>query len=432
MHRALSVLLGIALLALPLAGCVGESLKTEEVVASGIPTQGDPTSPVDARLGQSVTTFGFALLKQMTAQEDGNVVISPLSAHASIAMAYNGAAGDTAEQMALALSLSDLSAAELNQGYGHLLASLAALPDESGVTLNVENSLWADEDFELYNDFVETDRSYFGAQLETLDLQNRGSKDRINGWIAERTNDKITDLIDEIPDAVVMYLINAMYMKGNWSVPFDPEQTANAAFAVGVDGSGKAQEVQVPFMSRGASDFNHAEVDGTQALRLPYGDGRMAMWVILPPQTDGDPRDAAYAEIDRLAAGRWDALTTQAETRPGQLVMPGFTSRTKTNLADALSAIGMPVAFDVDAADFSIMSPDGEDLYISRVLHETYIAVDEAGTEAAAATATEMSLGAALMTEEPFEMIVDRPFLFVIEDGITGAMLFLGVIEDPR
>ena len=431
MHRALSLILSVALLALPIAGCTGRGLGTEAVVASGIPTEGDPTVAVDARLGDAMTRFGFALLKQATSEQNGNFVISPLSVHATLAMTYNGASGETAREMATVMALSDLTQNELNQGYANLLSSLASLPDESAVTLNVENSLWADEGLALSREFVEADRRYYGAQLETLDLQASSTRDRINDWIAERTNDKITDLIEQIPGDAVLYLINAVYLKGDWSVPFDAEETLAEPFTIGFE-NGKRVAVDVPMMRRNG-DFTYIESEGTQALRLPYGDGRLAMWVVLPPLSQGEPRDAAFAELERLAAGGWDEMTSGAATTPGLLVMPTFTSRTKTGLREALSAMGMPTAFHMEDADFSAMGPAGGDMFISSVLHETYIAVDETGTEAAAATGVEMGVTSApLETPQPFEMRVNRPFLFVIEDGVTGAMLFLGVIQDPR
>ncbi|MHB9004244.1 MAG: serpin family protein [Coriobacteriia bacterium] len=431
MHRVLSLLLSVALLALPLAGCTQQGLGTEAVVASGIPTEGDPGAAVDARLGDAITAFGFALLAQAARTDEGNYVISPLSVHASVAMTYNGASGETAQEMASAMALSDLTPTELNQGYANLLASLAALPDESAVTLNVENSLWADEGLALSQEFIDTDRGYYGAQLETLDLQTSSSRDRINDWIAERTNDKITDLIDEVPGDAVLYLVNAVYLNGDWSVPFDPEETVAEPFTTAVE-NGRRVGADVPMMRR-EGDFGYVESEGTQAVRLPYGDGRIAMWIVLPPESDADPRLEALAQIDRLADAGWDSLTARAATRPGLLVMPIFTSRTKTELSDALSTMGMPIAFDTDAADFSGMGSAGGDMFISRVLHETYIAVDESGTEAAAATGTEMGITSApIDTGEPFEMRVNRPFLFAIEDGVTGAMLFLGVINDPR
>jgi serpin B len=331
--------------------------------------------------------------------------------------------------MANALEFDVLRPREVNAAYADLLAGLAALPKGSETTLNIENSLWIDEGFELHDAFAETDRRSFGAQLETLDLQGDVALGRINGWVADRTNDKITDLIDEIPDDVVIYLINAVYFKSDWAVPFEPGLTAEEPFSIAAD-----DRVDVPMMRRDGQ-FMYVEAEGTQAVRLPYADGRLAMWVVLPPNADGDPRDAANAGIAHLATGGWKQILTEATDRSGSVVMPTFTTRTKTDLASALKALGMPLAFDPGAADFSEMSPQGADLFVSRVLHETYVSVDEQGTEAAAATAVEGQVGAAIEsppTQEPFEMRVDRPFLFVIEDSLSGAPLFLGVIEDPR
>lgn len=427
MHRIMLAFVLATLLLGSVAACAQDGLGVGEVVASGVPTKGAVSGTVDEKLASAITDFGIDLL--MRADDDApgtNTVVSPLSVHAALTMAYNGADGTTAEEMEAVLGVRDLGIEDTNAAYANMLASLNAFGDASPTTLEVANSLWADDGFALRPEFAATDREYFGAQLEVLDLQADGAK-RINAWVADQTNDLITDLIDEVPGNAALYLVNAVYMKGEWEEPFRAEATSDRPFYAGLEG------VDVPTMSRGG-EMLYGELNGTQALRLPYKDRRLGMWILLPPLVNGDPSGAVDLELNRLDRARWSEITEASTIRNGYLELPKFTTRTKTELAEALSDMGMPAAFDPEQADFRGIYTGNDPLWISRVLHQTYVSVDETGTEAAAATAVEALWGAVPMPpkEEPFEMLVNRPFLFAIEDNATGALLFLGRIEDPR
>lgn len=428
MRTTILATLVAVMLAGAIAGCADGGPGPGEAVASGAPAAGDTDGPVDASLSSAIAEFGFRLLGETAGEESHgrNTLLSPLSLHAALAMTYNGAAGATADEMESVLGISELGRDAANGSYANLLASLDALGEDGPGTLDVENSLWVDDSFPLLKGFAETDREYFGAQLETLDLPGEGAG-RINEWVAGRTNGRITDLIDEVPDQAVLYLVNAVYLKAVWETPFPAEETSERQFSVGWD------YVDVPTMTR-AGEMLYAERDGTQAVRLPYSDGRLGMWVVLPAPVRGDPSGGVDLVLAGLNSAGWSELTGTATTRRGTLSLPKFTTRTKTELSGPLAGMGMPGAFEPETADFSGMYAGPDPLYISRVLHQTYVSVDESGTEAAAATGVEMTLGASIEMpgEEPFEMIVDRPFLFAIDDSRTGTMLFLGRIEDPR
>ena len=213
MRRIVLAVLVSAMILVTAVGCVRGGLGVGEVVASGAPGKGDAQTVSDLRLGDAVTAFGLDLLRESSAVEAGNVVVSPLSAHAALAMTYNGASGETAKQMERVLRLGELDLDATNIAYANLLASLAGVPD-SGTELSIANSLWIDDSFKLFAEFAATDRDFYGAQLEGLDLQGDGARERINGWVAERTGDKITDLVDQIPDLAVIYLVNAVYLNG--------------------------------------------------------------------------------------------------------------------------------------------------------------------------------------------------------------------------
>ncbi|MDO8986611.1 MAG: serpin family protein [Coriobacteriia bacterium] len=427
MHRITLALLLAILMTGTLAACAQDGLKIGEAVASGAPIKGVADGGVNEELSSAITDFGFDLLNRAGAEETRgtNTVVSPLSVHAALTMAYNGASAKTKREMESTLRLSALGLDRTNAAYANLLASLNALGEDGPTTLDIANSLWVDDGFTLRPQFAAADRDYFGAQLEVLDLPADGAS-RINGWVANQTNGRITDLLDEAPADAALYLVNAVYMKGDWETPFRADATSDRPFATGL------AQVDVPTMSRGG-EMRYAEFNGTQAVRLPYKDGRLGMWILLPPVVNGDPSGAVDHELERLGGAAWSELTDTATRRSGYLELPKFTTRTKIELADVLCDMGMPSAFEPEKADFSGIHMGDDPLWISRVLHQTHVSVEETGTEAAAATGVETLRGnASLPPKDWFEMLVNRPFLFAIDDSETGTLLFLGKIEDPR
>lgn len=381
-----------------------------------------------AAVSAAEQAFAAELYRVLSA-EDGNLVVSPLSIHLALAMALAGAEGDTAAELAAGLAVDGLDPAALHAALNALDATLEArnatyppVDDrEQKVEISVVNSIWGQAGFGFVQDYLDLLARNYGAGIRLVDFAAAAEEARvaINEWVAAQTSDRITDLIPEgaLDELTRLVLVNAVYLDATWAVPFDPEATADAPF-IRLDGS----EVTVPTMNAYQLRALYAAGDGWQAIDLPYTGEELSMLVVVP--------DAGrFAEIEALLAGG-----LIGEVRTGltpsivDLALPKFEQRSQLSLVGALQALGIEAAFDPGAADFSGISTE-EQLYISGVVHEAFIAVDEAGTEAAAATA--VIIGTTSMPTDIVDLDVDRPFLFVLQDRSTGAILFLGRVVDP-
>lgn len=400
------------LLTLPvLAGCGGGSAQKE------------PAEPVDKevegyKLRAESGGFSFGLFGQVASEDYGqNVVLSPLSAKLALAMAYNGAAGETKEAMAEVLGLEGMSLEEVNGQLGNLMTSLERADDD--VLLEIANSLWANRSYALRQDFVERCRASYDAEAANLDFSEPGSEERINGWVKEKTHDKIGKIVEGLSPETALILINAVYFNGKWETPFDASLTADGDFHF-LDGSTGT----VPLMHR-SGEYSYREDGGLQAVGLPYGDGRLSMYVVLPREG----RD--YGDfLSTLHEANWQEWMDGFSRREGELALPRFKVEYRKELNKALKAMGMEPAFAYGLEDM-FADLGGQKAYIDKVLQKTYIDVNEEGTEAAAVTDVEMRVTSAAPGPEPFTMIVDRPFFFAIRDNTTGALLFMGSIVDP-
>ncbi len=348
--------------------------------------------------------FGFDLLRTLPLEE--NVLISPISIALALAMAQNGADGDTAREMAEALRVTGIALEELNQSNADLQAKL----QDADVTLQIANSLWLSRGVRFRQQFIDDNRAFYDAEVSEVDFAQLTTADTINAWVKEKTNDLIEKIISRTDPSTLACLVNAIYFHGEWQQPFDPELTQAGVFHT-PDG-----ELQAQFMQRSGL-FDYLEGKDLQAIRLPYGEGRMAMYVFLPQDLDQFCR--------QLTAVQWQRLLKGFEQAPGKLALPKFKFGYEQELKDELQVLGMRKAFSGDA-DFSRMTDEA--MWISKVLHKAVIEVDETGTEAAAVTAVIACGG---LPEAPFTMTVDRPFLFVIHDRETDAILFIGTVQDP-
>ena len=371
---------------------------------------------VGPELVRADTEFGFKLFKELVGRDDSkNVFISPSSLALALTMTYNGASGKTRQAMAKALQIRGIDLQQVNEANAALLANMNG--PGPGVTLNVANSLWARQDVEFDADFLQRNREFYSAEVTALDFGRPDALDIINGWVADKTEGKIDEVIGTISPGTVLFLINAIYFKGAWEDPFDPARTRKGTFTL-TDGAEKT----VPMMSR-HGDYNYLQTDTFQAIRLPYGKGRLSMYVFLPSKELG--LRGFYKELHRESWESWMSLFSETK---GSISLPRFRVEYEVEqaLKEALTALGMGVAFS-RSADFSAMIPGGG-VWIERVIHKTFLEVNEEGTEAAAATAVEM-LGVAI--RQPFDMVVDRPFFCAIRDDKTGVILFMGSIVDP-
>ncbi|XVH32650.1 serpin family protein [Haloferacaceae archaeon DSL9] len=394
---------------------------------------------VRAELVRENTEFAFDLHRTLVAADPAeNLLASPYSISVALAMTYAGARDETAEQMADALGYT-LDEDDLHEAFAALEARLAALGDDVDVdgddeggdedegvpfTLNLANAVWGQTDYPFYEDYLDFLETHYGAGMRSVDYQAdpEAAREEINAWVADRTEDRIDELLPEgsLDELARLVLTNAVYFEANWEHTFPEDRTADGEFTA-LDGSTR----RVPMMNTDGR-FPHAEVDGHQLIDLPYAGGDASMLIVLPE--DG-AFEGLEAEIDaEWLAGAVDAL----EAGEGTIAMPKFGFESGFQLEDALSELGMPIAFEYPEADFGDMADleaTGEGLFIWDVYHDTFIEVDENGTEAAAATGVVVGTESAAM--DPFEMTVDRPFLFAIRDRGTGAVVFLGRVVDP-
>jgi serpin B len=398
-----------------------------EAVASELEREGAPDVSESEMRAVAEGNNGFALdLYQRLVEEHSgeNLFYSPYSISLALAMAYAGAQGETAEQMAETLHYA-LPQDRLHPAFNALDQALtsrgegAAGKDDEGFRLNIANAMWGQENYGFRDAYLDRLARNYGAGLRVLDFANAPEKARaqINDWVSEETEGKIEELIarGSITPLTRLVLTNAIYFNAAWAEPFSESQTAEGPFRL-LDGD----EVTVPMM-RQTTSLGYAEGADYRAVELPY-DGRELSMVLVVPDKGG------FEGFERaLDSQRLPAIIEEIAYRQVALTMPTFEFEAGFGLNGALKALGMPIAFS-DEADFSGMT-GSKDLFISDVVHKAFVSVDEEGTEAAAATAVEMAESA--MPEEPIEVTVDRPFVFVIRDIETGTVLFVGRVVDP-
>jgi serpin B len=394
------------------------------LVESKIQREVEPMVPAsDAQtLVQDNNAFALDMYRSLRAQ-DGNLIFSPFSISLALAMTYAGARGGTETQMAQTLHF-NLPQSQLHPAFNALDLALAsqgkASEDQTPLQLNIANGVWAEQTYPFLPDFLDTVALNYGAGIRQADFVNNYEPVRkeINGWVEDQTKNKIKDLL--VPGTLNpdtrMVLVNAIYFKADWLRQFKKESTTDQPFHL-LDGS----TVNVPMMSQDAR-VPYAAGDGWQAVDFPYAGDTAAMTIIVPDEGNFETFDSTF-DLDTF-----DSLL--ADMQPTALVfgLPKFSFTRDFGLARQLSDMGMPDAFDPGRADFSGMTGN-RDLFVSDVVHKAFVAVDEKGTEAAAATAVIMQLSAALPPSN--SLIVDRPFLFVIHDTVSGQILFMGRVVNP-
>jgi serine protease inhibitor len=360
----------------------------------------------------AANAFSFALWQRINPTErDSNVFVSPLSASFALGMTLNGAANQTFDEMRSGLQLGGSSLADIDAGYKSLIALLTSL--DPGVTMQIANSIWYRNTVQFNAAFLDDGANYFGATIKPLDFDNvSASVASINEWVNAQTKGKIPTIVDKIEPDDVMFLINALYFKGSWRTRFDPANTVSAAFHA-TTGDQNAR-----LMHR-SGRISYAETPSYQAVDLPYGDSAFTMTVVLPKATAGI--EALAASFD---AQTWQSLTSSFHSAEVDLYLPKVTMSWERGLIPDLQGLGMHVPFTV-AADFTRMSPAGRQLMISTVKQKTFVDINEEGTEAAAVT----SVGI-VATSLPVisVMRVDRPFIFMIRERLSGTVLFMGKV----
>ncbi len=362
--------------------------------------------------------FGLDFFREVVSQSDGgNVFVSPLSVSMALGMTVNGARGTTEQGMRQALRIDGMTAEQANRAFRDLIGLLTTM--DPAVTVEIANSIWYREGLEVLQEFVDVNVEFFNAVVQALDFASPQAAETINNWVSDATHGLIDRIIEgQIPPAIVMYLINAVYFKGDWTTKFDKSVTRPDTFHA-LDGD---KTVQMMHLKAG---FRVVEEGTFSAIELPYGHELFHMTILLPDEPTG-----VDDLVASLSADRWRQLMARFEAavlEEIEVYLPKFKLEWKSELKPVLAAMGMAEAFDPNMADFTGIVPEGG-LYISEVFHKSFVRVDEEGTEAAAATRVDMGLGA---ISPPPEFRVDRPFVFAIHDRHSGALLFIGKIVDP-
>jgi serpin B len=380
-----------------------------------------PTAPAEdvAKVAGGCNRFAFDLYARLKGAE-GNLFLSPYSISTALAMTSAGARGETAEQMAQVLFL-PASGAAVHAAYGALQNDLNTAGAGGAFELAVANRLWGQKGYEFLSDFLALVEKNYGAGLEQVDFaaDTEGSRKTINAWVERQTRDKIKDLIKPgVLDAMTrLVLTNAIYFKGKWANEFDKKLTRDEDFFLTPE-----KKVTAPLMHQ-TKHFSYFDGGDFQVLGLPYQGDRLAMVVLLPKAKDGLAALEASLSAEKLA--EWIGKMRRREV---QVALPRFKTTAEFGLKDTLVVMGMADAFDPAKADLSGMNGK-RDLFISAVVHKAFVDVNEEGTEAAAATAVVTRAGNGGGPPPVFR--ADHPFLFLIRDTRSGAILFLGRILDP-
>ena len=403
MKTQIKLLIIIALTSSMLVACIQPNIEPKEI----------DLDLKSKALVQADNSFGLELFKQIEKTENGNFNVSPISIALALAMTYNGAKEETKAAMEETLQLSGFTADEINQSYRTLIKAL--LEADNKVALEIAQSIWYRIDFNVLEDFKSVNQIYYDAEVNKLDFRSKDALDIINGWIEDKTHDKIKDMIKVIDPAHVMFLINAIYFNGEWQSEFDKKNTKRTNFHIN-----SSKSVQVDMMQK-TDSVNMISNDLFAAIELPYGKGNFNMVVILPNEnitcTD------VIKEINAENWKKWmDSFSKQYNV---DIWIPKFKDEYEIKLNDVLSYMGMENAF-TPAANFTGINGEGG-IWIDYVQHNTFIDVNEKGTEAAAATVVAMIEFAAM----PNFFHADKPFIYAITEKETGAILFIGKIVEP-
>lgn len=387
--------------------------KTPDPYEPGIDFRNDKKA---SELISADNAFAADLFREVwSSEEEDNFMISPVSVAIALGMTYNGSDGETKSAFEETLRLNGFTRNEINRIHGELIKLLMKIDPK--VTLEIANSIWVNQDYTLVQEFADTNRYYYDAEINSLNFTEPASVDIINGWVSDKTHEKIQEVLDVIPPDAVMYLINALYYYGNWKYQFDKDDNRPIIFRL-EDGTRK----EISGM-RQEEEFMVSYQDDFSILELPYGNGNFSMVLMLPHE------DQTVGTImEQFNSENWNLWMGSLQKTELTIHIPKFKFEYKTLLNDALSDMGLGIAF-TPAADFSDMVNESNSLCISRVIHKTFVDVNEKGTEAAAVTVVEIIETSA---GPGTEFVIDQPFLFVIREKTSGAIVFMGKVGNPE
>lgn len=359
--------------------------------------------------------FALDLFREVYSLEDSeNYMISPLSVSIALGMTYNGSGGSTKTAFEETLRLTGFDQHEINYIHSALIKHLIKVDPK--VTMEIANSIWVNHFYTIVKEFSDTSIYYYDAEINSLDFLDPGSVDIINNWVSDKTHDKITEVLDRIPPDAVMYLVNALYFYGSWKFEFDEKDNLPINFYY-EDGSNSEVEGM-----RLETDIGYYANETFSLAELPYGNDKYSMILILPNEGHN-----TLDVVDELSSENWGSWMENIYDRKVNLHMPKFKFEYRTLLNKALSNMGLSEAFG-GGAEFPKLVEESNSLYISRVIHKTYVDVNEKGTEAAAVTVVEIRETAAV---DSVYFVLNKPFLFVIREKTSNAIVFMGKVGNP-
>lgn len=378
-----------------------ESIKSENQDSQGNLAMATPSN-----------SFGLELFREISQQNQGeNIFISPSSLSFALSMLYNGAQGETATEMSQVLRTFNMDLQTVNQQNQQLVQAI--MTADPKVELAIANSLWLKQDFNLKPEFLNNIQSFYQAKVTELDFNNPEAVEIINSWVADNTKDKITEIIDDIDPQQVLFLINAVYFKGEWKYQFDPEKTTEKPFEL-ADGETKSH----PFMTQ-ETKFPYLETESFTGVSLPYGEtGNLSMYLLLP-------KDNLNSLIESLNQDNWQQWLSQFQNQEVTVSVPKFKVEYEVDLAKILPTLGMKQVFSPQNADLSNMT--SQQVYVDKVKHKTFVEIDEIGTEAAAVTSTGIRVTSIGRFVE-----FNKPFVYAIVERQTGTILFIGSMLEPK
>ncbi|MCX7924650.1 MAG: serpin family protein [Fimbriimonadales bacterium] len=411
--RSIIALSGVV--AVLLCGCGGDA-------NSRPPEEASQPVQISSEAQSANLQFATRMLTQLDNPAEGaNLCFSPLSLSIALSMVLNGAAGETYDAIAQTLGYAAMKVDAINQ-QGRALNQLLK-PRDPEVTIHGANSLWIQQGFEVKRDFLQSLLTFYETRTESVDFRgdSEAAASRINRWVEEQTQGLITKLFEsgDFDDATRLALVNTLYFEGKWQYPFSKEATRDEPFYLE---NGKTKQVPMMVLSK---QLPYCKGEGFQAVALPYGKGDYRFYLFLPD------KGAKVAELcGRFNPENWREWTAGFRLAEGVLKMPRFKVEATYDLKSPLSALGMGIAFDPARADFSRIADVAPDrLFIQKAIQKVVVEVDEEGTKAAAATG--VTVGVTSAPAEQFELVADRPFLFVIAHQPTGTILFMGIVREP-
>jgi serine protease inhibitor len=355
--------------------------------------------------------------KVLSSEENQNTLVSPLSIYMALGMVYNGADNATRDSIGRVLEIEGNGVDNLNATAKALIEQLPG--EDNKVSMSIANSIWYKKnDVQPIQSFLDICNENFKAIISALDFSSPSALANINSWVSDKTNGKIPKILESIDDSDLMFLVNAIYFNGSWKYSFDPANTYNTVFH-----GAQGHEINTPFMSQELT-VSGTSNENFELVELPYGTGKaFSMFIILPKNASVKLNPFVATLNESILA---DAIAQMQESKMKIIIPKWEYSYNWENFKDQLKAMGMAIAF-TDSADFSKMYP--RKVHITKAVHKTYIKVNEAGTEAAAATAIGITLTSA--PSQPREFRADHPFVYIIAEKQTGTILFTGTLSDP-